>query len=246
MASIQSLTPSNCSEESAASSASSGSLWDRMSSSIRGDEEEANLLREQRRFAQFKKDEAVVMKHMNDELEREQKRLEARQAAQEKQKAQAKRVANAKRAKRNQTIHKFVNNTNNQHLLLPSSNPNKRGSSRRLLEAQEEEVEIELDCASTASLSEDEDRDGYQKTIRWCISVDVEQERRKVERKANPAHLGGVARRVRKLPKEEPQETPVQEECEEGVDMDALVSEYRELAGLQSRVSRRDVDDRSF
>jgi len=74
------------------------------------------------------------------------------------------------------------------------------------LDSQEDESSQEEEkVAVDTSLEQDYNDDNHQKTIRWCTSIDEELERRKVARAKYPTAPGGMARRVRRLPK-----TPVE------------------------------------
>lgn len=177
---------------------------------------------EERRYEQFKKDEIVYMEYMNSQLEKEQKELERKRKQKTFVQERANRRASARVQKRKENIRKYLKSQGNSRIKLEASDSHETletlDESDDFVEAfrNEDMEEIDVDDLpqqqSTPVVVEAEaeydDEDDlyncmYQKTIRWCPSVEDEQERRRIHRQQFPTKKGGIARRVRKARKQQ-------------------------------------------
>ena len=194
--------------------------------------ERARIAREQeRRFAQFKKDEAFIMNLMNERLERELKDLERKRLAKEKEAARIKEFAHKRNVERQRKLLNFLIQDKAQEALnYRVGSPSKLGEdSEQTAATLEDSFTSQEEANGTFERNKNNNNstnsgDSYQKTIRWCPSVDRELERRKIHRATHPTKPGGIAQRVRRLPKTK-DETKNDENQE---DTKQMVSDYLE------------------
>ena len=172
--------------------------------------------------------------------------------------ARAKQVAVSRNSKQQEKLRRFLVNSSDAssgspitaksvrrdswasvqktHVQLQEQVMDSSGKTVELSSSSSEESHDEAHPADSKEDSCDDDSDDdddYQKTIRWCPTVNDELERRAIHRRTNPTKPGGIARRVRRLPKETLSAEEVREHQMED-EIQGMIAQYRQSMLEQS------------